>query len=152
MADRVSVTIKIGGTVKPPHRDQFLKLIESYALTTFEDDPFDPAALPLEGPLELAGTEIAWGRLDNLEAFCIEHGLAFARWCDSCPGAWEAERLVFDGTGEPRSYTATTNDVLVITAPEVRSLGSMAAIEAWLTSGEPKLPGLTLRPPQGERA
>ncbi|WP_198351138.1 hypothetical protein [Flavisphingomonas formosensis] len=76
-----------------------------------------------------AGTEIAWGRLDGLEAFCIEHGLAFAV-VRCLPGAWEAKRLVFDGAGEPRFYTATTNDVLVITAPEARSLGSFMAFEA----------------------
>lgn len=144
MADRVPVTIKIGGNLPLPLLECFTALIENYALTTLDDAPFDPTTLPPDGPIELAGTEIAWGRLDDLEGFCIDHGLPFLRWADAYPGAWEAERLVFEGSGEPRSYTVTTNDILVITAPEARALGSMMAIDAWFASGDPILPPFKL--------
>lgn len=144
MADRVSVTIKIGGDLPQPLFPNFADLIQSYALRTFEDEDFDAAMVTGLGPLELAATEVAWGRLDDLEEFCVKNSLHFARWCDACPGTWEAERLVFDGHGEPRSYSATTNDSLVITSPEARDLGSIAAINAWFASGEPTIPPLRL--------
>lgn len=144
MADRVSVTIKIGGPLPSALLDEFCAIAEAYALSSLDGALFDPSMITGAEPLELGAHEVAWGRLDDLEAFCMASGLRFARWCDVCPGAWEAERLVFDGTGEPRSYMVTSNDVVVITAPEARSLGSLAAIDAYFASADADIPPLQI--------
>jgi hypothetical protein len=105
---------------------------------------FTPSQISGIAPVELGANEVAWGRLEQLEAFCVEHGLPFERWCGSYPGQWEAERIVFDGTAVPRSYTVTENDIAVISEPEVRSLGSFDAILADLESASRSLPPLTV--------
>lgn len=144
MADRVSVTIKIGGSLPSAMLDEFCSIAESYGLTSLDGALFDPSMITGAEPLELGAHEVAWGRLDDLEAFCMANGLRFARWCDVCPDAWEAERLVFDGAGEPRSYMVTSNDLVVITTAEARSLGSIAAIDAYFASADIDFPPLQI--------
>jgi hypothetical protein len=50
----------------------------------------------------------------------------------------------FRRTAEPRSYTVTENDIVVISEPEVRSLGSFDAILAYLQSASRSLPPFTV--------
>ncbi len=140
MADRVSVTIRIGGVLPRVHLAEFIAAVEEEALTDPLGEYFTEALITSLAPLELSANDVAWGRLEALEAFCLAHGLPFERWCGSYPGSWEAERVVFDGTTEPRSYTVTENDIVVVTEPEVRSLGSLDAVLAYLRSARPCLP------------
>jgi len=148
MADRVSVTITIGGDLPRAELDAFCAAVDAYAMSDPGEAPFDRAMITGDAPLELTGHEIAWGRLDELEDFCTAHALPFTRWCDAYPGSWEAERLVHDGTAEPRSYTVTTNDVLVMPAPKLRSLGSFSAAEAYFASAERTIPPLRIIGPE----
>jgi hypothetical protein len=144
MADRVSVTIRIGGSLPRAKLAEFIAVIESYALTDWLGEYFHLDRITGLEPLELGAHEVAWGRLDDLEDFCVANGLPFQRWCGSYAGSWEAERIMFDGTADPRSYTVTENDIVVVTEPEVRSLGTFEAIGAYLQSASLELPPLTI--------
>ena len=51
---------------------------------------------------------------------------------------------MFDGATDPRSYTVTDNDIVVVTEPELRSLGTFEAVSAYLQSANVALPPLTI--------
>lgn len=144
MADRVSVTIRIGGSLPRAQLAAFIAAIEDEALTDPLGEYFSMDQITGFSPLELAADEVSWGRLETLEAFCVDNRLPFQRWCGSYPGSWEAERIVFDGATDPRSYTVTDNDIVVVTEPEVRSLGTFEAVSAYLQSATLELPPLTI--------
>ena len=144
MSDRVSVTIRIGGRLPRELLVQLVDAIDAEGLTDPLGDIFDPSAIDGAQPLELTANEVAWGRLDILEAFCLDHALPFERWCASYPGGWEAERLVFDGASETRSYTATDNDLIVVTEADLRSFASIEAVRCYVASASIPLAPLTL--------
>jgi hypothetical protein len=137
MADRTSVTISIGGTLPCSH---FPALLEAIALEhlwsdwdagSFAESDFTPGA-----PLRLVGHDVRHGELDTLEAFCRETGLSYIRWAGGCVGAFSAERVVFTGSGEPRSYGVDEEDDLIMTLEAIRRLGSIEAIEAHFDGAE----------------
>lgn len=104
MADRVSVTIRIGGALPKAALSAFLQAIESEALTNPLGEYFTASQITGDDPLDMGANDVAWGRLEELEAFCVEHHLPFERWCGSYPGSWEAGRIVFDGAVSRRSW------------------------------------------------
>ena len=89
--------------------------------------------------LYLVGLEVAWGRFDAIEAFCIDHGLIFARWAGGASGSFGPERLVFDGT-DSRSFTASDDDEILMSVEMVRGLGSYAAVLAHFAAADLKIP------------
>lgn len=144
MADRASVSIRIGGRIARADLLLLAELAEAEsAYTDYDDTPFDPGRVE-PGVLTLVAHEVAWGRLDVIEDFCIERGLPFARWSGSSPGAFAAERVVFTGAGEPCCYAATDDDELVASLASLRELGSMAAIEAHFAAGDRETPPLEI--------
>src|SRR3546814_15087126 len=52
-------------------------------------EPFDAESRVVGQPLALFDESCAWGKIDNLEAFCVEHGLPFVRWSGSYPRSEE---------------------------------------------------------------
>ncbi|MFB0874995.1 MULTISPECIES: hypothetical protein [unclassified Sphingobium] len=93
---------------------------------------------------------MSWGHFEKLEQFCTEHHLPFARWCVTYHGGWAAVRIVYDGIGEPISFRATDDDVVVISHAEARSLGSIEAIEAHFASADLMIPPLTIIEPDAQ--
>ncbi len=144
MADRVSVTIRIGGALPRAKLPEFVAAVEAESLTNLLGEYFSIQQITGLNTLDLAANEVAWGRLETLEAFCVEHRLPFERWCGCFPGGWEAERVVFDGVAEPRSYTATDNALVVATEQDVRALGTQEAVLAYFRSATLVLPPMTL--------
>lgn len=144
MADRSSVTIRIGGRLARIDLVQFAELAEAEgACIDYEDTPFDPDDIA-PGLLTLVAHEVAWGRLDAIEDFCIERRMPFARWSGSSPGAFAPERIVFDGVDEVRRFAATDDDELMASIATLRELGSMAAIEAYFAAGDREPPPLEI--------
>ena len=143
MADRVSATITIGGDVP---RDLLLDLsaiINEEGLSTeWDGEDFTLSQLPEDGPLTLMAHEVAWGRFEGLEAFCVTNGLPFTRWSGSYPGQWGAERVVFAGTGEPASYAADEEDSVMIGRATVEQLGSIDLIRAHFDAADFAMPPL----------
>lgn len=151
MADRVPASIRIGGALPHAHLATLVAEIEAETLVDGLGEYFRLDHINGEEPLDLSANEVAWGRFEKLEAFCVEHGLPFARWCGSYPGGWEAERVVFDGTGEPRSYLVTENDHVVLGHQDIRALGSLEAIEAHFASADIPVPALSLTKGESDR-
>ena len=145
MADRVSVTITIGGTLAACQRETLADLIADKGLSIeWDGPPFDASQFPDDVPLMLHAHEVAWGRVETLEAFCVEQGLAFARWSGSYPGQWDPERVVFTGAGEPQSFGASEDDYVMIGRHTAEALGSYEAIIANFDAADFRVPPLCI--------
>lgn len=147
MADRVSATITLGGVIAQAKMSDLLDAITAEGLSTdWDGEPFTLAELPADVPLRLMAHEVAWGRFEELEAFCVREALPFARWSGAYSGQWGAERVVFTGAGEPHSYAANDEDEVVIDRVEIERLGSFAAVLAHFEAADVAIPPLTTVP------
>lgn len=147
MVDRVAATITIGGALPFYLLDAFVGLVEDEALAPeWDGEPFTVADLPADGPLMLMASEVAWGEFRELESFCVEHRLPFARWHQSNCGSWGAERAVFTGAGEVRTYAATDDDTVMIDRETVTGLGSVKAILDYLDTADSVPPHFQIVP------
>jgi len=143
MADRVSASIIIGGNLPAALLLDLVRLIGDEGLSTdWDGSDFAASDLPGDGPLRLMAHEVAWGRFDGLEAFCVANGLPFARWAGAYSGQWGAERVVFTGSGESQSYVADEEDFILIGRETVERLGSFAAIIAHFNAADFEVPPL----------
>src|SRR3546814_13853925 len=103
MADRVAASITIGGTVTGTDFITLCRLIAAEDLSVEEDgDPFSPADWTDGEPLQLFDHQAIGGQFEALEAWCVQRGLPFVRWCAGYPGGWEPERVVFTRSEERR--------------------------------------------------
>jgi hypothetical protein len=145
MADRVSASITIGGTLPADLLPDLLAAIECEGLSTeWDGPPFAADQLPADGPLALMAHEVAWGCFRELEAFCVENRLPFARWSGSYAGQWGAERTVFTGASEPRCFAADEDDYALIGRCTAERLGSYAAIIAHFDAADVAIPPLVI--------
>lgn len=88
MADRVSASITIGGTLQRSLLPDLAALVQAEGLSIeWDGEPFILAMFREGVPLELMAHEVAWGRFEHLETWCVEHGLPFARWSGVVNGA-----------------------------------------------------------------
>ena len=145
MADRVSASITLGGTVSPTAYAELADVIASENLSTeWDGDPFAPDQRTDGEPLRLVAHEVAWGRFEELEAWCVEHRMPFARWSGAYGGEWGAERVVFTGAGEPISYAADEDDRVMIDRDTAERLGSLDAILAHFDAANVEMPPLVI--------
>ncbi len=147
MADRVSVAITIGGTITAA---EYLELAGLAALeclsTDWGGELFEPDHRKPGEALRLVAHEVAWGRLDGVEAWCIAHAAPFARWSGGHGCDWGAERVVFTGTGEQVSYDADENERILVDRHTVEKLGSLKAILAYFDAADFAVPPLIVKP------
>lgn len=81
MADRTSASITIGGTLPRSLLPDLATLVQAEGLSTeWDGEPFTLSMFREGVPLELMAHEVAWGRFEHLETWCVEHGLPFTRW------------------------------------------------------------------------
>lgn len=129
MVDRVSASIVIGGT---PGAEAYLELARVIAdeglATEWDGEAFNSEHRTPGEPLRLYAHEVAGGRFERLEAWCVEHALPFARWSGASPGQWGAERVVFAGSGAPTTHAIDENDYVVIGREALQRLGSIDAV------------------------
>lgn len=145
MADRVSASITIGGDLPAALLPELLDLITFEGLSTdWDGEPFGAAQLPTDEPLRLMAHEVAWGRFEQLEAFCIKHNLPFARWSGAYAGQWGAERTVFTGSGEPYGYAADEDDYILIGRCTVERLGTIGAVLGHFDAADFTVPPLSI--------
>jgi hypothetical protein len=129
MADRVSATTCIGGTLRRSMLDAVLDNIAPERLSTQWDGPVvRETDLPADAPLWLMAHEVAWGEFEALQQFCADQGLAYVQWSDGCGGQWGAQRMVFTGAGEPVTYCADSDDRLLIDLDTIERLGGLEAV------------------------
>ena len=144
MADRVSASIVIGGTVSPKQFDMLAALIASHDLSTDWDGPAFARDTLVEGePLRLYAHETPWGMFDDLEQYCCDQHIAYVRWSGACPGSFGAERIVFDGKGGPLNFSVD-DDHIVLHEQTIDQLGSMRAIRAYLKPAAFEPPAFTV--------
>ncbi|WP_037480684.1 hypothetical protein [Sphingobium sp. ba1] len=147
MVDRVSLSITIGGDLAAALRDDLVARIQSEGLALdYDGEDFRAQDFPADGPLSLYAHEVAWGQADELEGFCVEQGLPFARWSGGCAAQFGPERAIFTGTGEVRLFAADEDDMVVIDLHRAEQLGSYEAIIAHFVAGDPAVPPLRFLP------
>jgi hypothetical protein len=145
MADRVSASIILGGTINSARYAELAKLITDEGLSTeWDGGPFDPDQRTSGEALRLYAHEVPWGRFGALEDWCVANGVPFERWAGGYPGEWTAERVVFSGAGEPRSYIADEEDRILIDRGIVERLGSLEAILAYFGEADAGVPPLVV--------
>lgn len=143
MVDRVSLSITLGGDLSAALRDDLLAIVQSESLALdYDAEPFTADDFPADGPLSLYAHEVAWGRVDRLEGFCVAHGLPFARWSGGSAAQFGPERAVFTGAGEASLYAADEDDDVVISLDRAERLGSYEAIMAYFTAADFCVPPL----------
>lgn len=131
MADFVSARIRIGGTLPAARYAELAHQIAAYDLRTEWGGPhFDPQAIDASGALDLYAYDVSNGTFDDLEEFCVDHGLAFWRWSGGSAGAFDPEIVIFTGSGEPEDFTAAEDEYVVFDAQAIHALGSYKAIMA----------------------
>jgi hypothetical protein len=145
MADRVSASITLGGTLSTDQYEALAQIIASEGLSTeWDGEPFEPHHRIEGQSLSLFAHEVAGGTFEQLESWCVDHGLPFARWCGGYPGAWGPERLVFTGEGEPISHACDEEDHIVMPRQTVEKLASFEAVIAYFDGADFKVPPLVI--------
>ena len=143
MADRISASIALGGVVTAAQLDELTQLVNDEGLSTeWDGEPFQPSQLTPGEPLQLYAHEVAWGMFEELEAWCREHHVPYVRWSGAYGSEWGAERVVFEGAGDPRSYDADENDRIFVDRSTVERLGSVEAILAHFDAADFIVPPL----------
>ncbi|WIW89608.1 hypothetical protein K3M67_06520 [Sphingobium sp. V4] len=143
MANRVSASIQVGGTLSAVAYEELADIILAERLSIeWDGEAFDPSHRPLGKPLALCAHEVVGGQFDELEERCVALNLPFVRLCDGYPGEWSPERVVFTGEGEPTSYPADEAGSVVIGREAAEKLGSFEAIIAWFDAADFRVPPL----------
>ena len=107
MGDRASVHISIGGKLLRVHLEALAAHVADYDLRVdWDGEPFDPEAITEGEPLELYGTELNGGLIDEIDTFCVRHGL---------PLAWTT-----DGQQVPEDLARADATRLVLRLEELR--------------------------------
>lgn len=146
MADRVSATITLGGTLPAEQLPDLVATINGEGLSTeWGGEEVTLSQLATGGALTLMAHEVAGGQFDELEAFCLAEGLSFARWSGGYGGSWGAERVVFIGSGEPVSYTADEEDRILVDRGTVDRLGTIEAVLAHFDAAAFAVPPLRVQ-------
>ena len=145
MADRVSATITIGGTITAADFQQLTELIEHEGLSTeWDGEPFQPRDITPDEPLRLYAHEVPRGRFGALESWCVANAVPFTRWSGAYPGQWGAERIVFTGDGQPQWFAADEDDYVMICRDTAERLGSIEAIIAFFDAADFVVPPLAV--------
>jgi len=141
MVDRVSATITIGGLITGAGLRDLLDLIDVEGLSAdWEGEAFSLSDLVEGEPLKVMAHEVAWGRFDELERFCVRESLPFVRWSGSCAGQWGAERVVFRGVGDPVSYPCDEDDDIVVGRQQLERLGTFDEAMAYFDAADFAVP------------
>ena len=145
MADRVSASIQIGGALTAATFAELASIIADEGLSTeWDGETFEPEHRSIGEPLHLYAHEVAWGRFEALETWCVVQKLPFARWSGGYGGQWGPERVVFTGKGEPTSYAADEDDQIVIVRDTIERLGSVEVILAYFDAADMPVPPLVV--------
>lgn len=143
MADRVSATITIGGSIDRAKLLDLTEIIQSEGLSTdWDGEEFALSQIVDGEPLRVMAHDVAWGRFEGLEQFCIDEALPFVRWSGSHGGQWGAERLVFTGNGQATRYPCSEDDDVVIGREHLERIGSIEGVMAYFDAASFTVPPL----------
>lgn len=149
MADRVSASITLGGTLTVVQYAELTEIIAEEGLSVeWDGERFAPQHRTAGASLSLYAHEVPGDRFEKLESWCVDKRLSFARWSGAYPGQWGAERVVFTGEGEPISYATDEDDDVVIGRGTAERLSSIEAILAYFDAADVSIPALVV---EGDR-
>ena len=145
MADRVSVAVTLGGAITAAQYRELAALIQLEGLSIeWDGAPFEPHDRTEGEPLRLFAHEVAWGRVEQLETWCVDNCVPFARWSGGYPGSWGAERVVYAGAGGPASFVADEEDRILVDRETVERLGSIEALLGHFDAADLAIPPLVV--------
>lgn len=145
MSNRVSASIAIGGEIDAATYAELLDLIAAEHLSVdWDGAPFEPHEHEVDEPLRLCADKVSGGQFEDIEDFCVERGIAFRRWCGAYSGSWDAERVVFTGSGGLQAYGATEDNDVVIGRQTACELGSFEAILDHFATADFQVPPLVI--------
>ena len=145
MADRVPVSVTLGGRIDLSTSTELADLIAMEGLSIEWDGPaFELGHRTVGEALSLYAHEVAWGKVDQLETFCVARGLPFVRWSGSYPGEWSAERIVFRGAGKIDAYLVDESDRVMIDRYLVNEGGTFEAVLAYFDAAAFIVPPLVI--------
>jgi hypothetical protein len=145
MANRVSISFKLGGTLSPEAYLDLAAVIAAEGLSVEWDGPaFEPSHRTPGEALELFANEVAWGKVEALETFCQDHCLPYRFWAGGFFAEWSAERIVYRGDGTPDSFIVDESDRVLIDRHEVVRRGSVEAVLAHFDEAEFTAPPLVV--------
>lgn len=99
MGERVPASIRISGKLRQEHVEDLLDIINNtYALCPDWDEQDVPVTLDdLKRNVQLTSSELNYGNVEDLVAFCEQHGLDYDHWVDECSGDPEMVYRYVDG-------------------------------------------------------
>jgi hypothetical protein len=159
MADRVSASIIIGGSISSENVAALVEAIQAEDLSLeYDGEGFEAHEMVSGEPLMLCAHEVAWGTFNILEPFCRKHKLAYSRWFGACAGAWGSGRAIYRGIEETRpgeegvdEYDTSDDDQIFLGEQLARHLGSYAAILDHFDRANFTVPPLEIVEPTGSR-
>jgi elongation factor P hydroxylase len=145
MADRVSASIRIGGTLSAALFAELSEIIAQEDLSTeWDGEAFAPDHIEAGKPLDLFAHQVAGGAFQTLEPFCVANGIPFARRCDAFVGQWGPERVVFTGAGVPTSFDAGEDERILVDRATCLRLGSIDAVISHFDAADFAIPPLVV--------
>jgi hypothetical protein len=145
MADRVSVAVTIGGELTAAQFRALTALIQIEGLSIeWDGAPFEPGDRAEGEPLRLFAHEVAGGRVEPVEDWCVANKVPFARWSGGNAGSWGPERVVYGGAGSPASFTADEEDRILVDRMTVEQLGSVEAVLGHFDAADFVIPPLVV--------
>lgn len=136
MADRVSVSITIGGKLPAALLDELIGKANNHGLSLeWAGEPLAADDLQPGEPLTLHAHEVSNGQVDEVEDFCCAHDLPFVRWSGGAPGAFPAEIVVWQGVGDRRVFTADEHEKVVLTTDEAAEIVTLDDLREHFTTG-----------------
>lgn len=143
MGDRASASITIGGHIDSVQYSDLQLLIAAQCLSLEWDGvPFAPADRVIGDPIQLFAHEVSGGCFEELESWCVQSGLPFARFSEGCPGAWGPVRLVHHGAGTLSEYPCSDDGDIYIARNRLEALGSFDAVAAYFDNAAFTVPPL----------
>lgn len=145
MSDCAYACIAIGGHISSEQAEKLAELIGFEGLCNeLDDTPFSFETHVAGEPLRLHDYNARYGMFEALEQYCCNEHIPYLRWCGTCPGAFEAERIVFDGISGPLNYATDDDDHVMLHVQTIIELGSMRAIRAYLKPADFEVPLLVV--------
>ena len=146
MADCFPGEIKIGGGVPASLLDEFLREVASTggfvggydgAASDCEDAEGLRQALDEQGHLHLADAEARFGQFEELEGFCVRHGIPFDRHSDA-KAEYDAENVRFrPGMKQPIVVSSDNCGRDLVEADGIRSVArALARLASGRTTGD----------------
>ena len=147
MADRVSVSITIGGNLPADQVPKLIELANASGLTLeWEGEALSDDDIKSGEHLRMRAHDVTIGDVDEIGEFCCTNDLPFVCWTDGSAGSFNPETIIWVGEGPRHSFNATDDGKTLISEEEARELGSYEAILKHFALGSFEPPVLTIIP------